>query len=158
MKDIWVTSDTHFGHSNIIKYCNRPFSSVEEMDEALIQNWNSVVNKNDTVFVLGDMFFKINKELIVQIMNSLKGKKVLIIGNHDNHSPSFYMEVGFSNAYYYPILYKEKYIFSHYPLENTHGLINMHGHIHEKIIDDRFHINVCVEQLNYTPILIDSFK
>jgi calcineurin-like phosphoesterase family protein len=128
------------------------------MNSTIIKNWNGVISSNDTVFVLGDMFFKINKELIIQIMNSLNGKKVLIIGNHDNRSPSFYMEVGFSNAYYYPILYKEKYIFSHYPLENTHGLINIHGHIHEKTIGDRFHINVSVEQLNYTPVLIDSIK
>ena len=55
--DIWFTSDSHFGHRNIITYSSRPFSSVEEMDETLIQNWNSVVKPNDLIFNLGDVFF-----------------------------------------------------------------------------------------------------
>ena len=155
---VFMISDLHFSHANIIKYCKRPFSTVDEMNSTMITNWNNTVKENDTVFVLGDVFFKINKELIASITNSLRGKKILIIGNHDNHPPSFYMEVGFANAYYYPILYEEKYIFSHYPLEDTHGYINIHGHIHEKVVGDRFHINVGVERINYTPINILSIK
>jgi calcineurin-like phosphoesterase family protein len=55
---IWLTADTHFGHTNILKYCGRPFSSIEEMDETLINNWNNKVNQDDTVYHLGDFSFK----------------------------------------------------------------------------------------------------
>lgn len=81
-KKIWFTSDLHFGHQNIIKFCNRPWETVEEMDKALIENWNSVVGKNDIVFDLGDFAFAPNwrwKEIISQ----LNGKHYLILGNHD---------------------------------------------------------------------------
>lgn len=81
-KKIWFTSDLHFGHRNIIKFCNRPWETVEEMDKALIENWNSVVGKNDIVFDLGDFAFAPNwrwKEIISQ----LNGKHYLILGNHE---------------------------------------------------------------------------
>lgn len=81
-QDIWFVSDTHFGHTNIIKFCNRPFSSVKEMDEALINNWNSVVQPNDIVFHLGDFAFASNArwKQLIQILN---GHIYLIVGNHD---------------------------------------------------------------------------
>lgn len=80
--NIWFTSDLHFGHKNIIKFCNRPWETTEEMDEALIANWNSVVGEKDIVFDLGDFAFATNgrwKELIQR----LNGKHYLILGNHD---------------------------------------------------------------------------
>ena len=78
---IYFTADTHFGHENVIRFCSRPFSCAAEMDEALIENWNSRVKGNDTVYVLGDMFFRsVNFE---EILKRLKGKKRLIVGNHD---------------------------------------------------------------------------
>lgn len=156
--ETFITSDLHFFHKNIIEYCKRPFVSVDEMNSTLIKNWNNAVTKNDKIFILGDMFFKVSKEVILSIMQGLNGQKVLILGNHDNHSLEFYREVGFINVYYYPILYTNSCIFSHYPLEDTKGFINIHGHIHEKVIGDRFHINVCVEQTNYTPINIKTLK
>ena len=79
---IYFTADTHFGHENIIKFCNRPFASIEEMDEVLIANWNERVRGNDTVFILGDMFFRISDA--EPVLKRLKGKKRLIVGNHDS--------------------------------------------------------------------------
>lgn len=78
--NIWFTSDLHFGHKNIMKFCNRPWETVEEMDKALINNWNSVVGKNDIVFDLGD-FASNNKWKY--ILNQLNGHHYLILGNHD---------------------------------------------------------------------------
>lgn len=79
---IWFTSDLHFGHQNIIRFCNRPWETTEDMDLNLIQNWNSVVKPNDLVFDLGDFAFASNarwKELLSQ----LNGHHYLILGNHD---------------------------------------------------------------------------
>ena len=70
---IWFTADLHFGHSNIIQHCNRPFSNVDEMDNYLISRWNSVVKPNDTIFVLGDVGYDWRKYL-----PNLRGDKVLI--------------------------------------------------------------------------------
>ena len=79
-------SDNHFGHKNIIKYDNRPFNSVEDMDEVMIDRWNSVVGDDDTVYILGD-FSWYKEEKTLEILNRLSGRKVLIKGNHDHISP-----------------------------------------------------------------------
>lgn len=78
---IYFTADTHFGHDNVIRFCNRPFSCAAEMDEALIANWNGRVKGNDTVYILGDMFFRSTN--FEEILKRLKGRKRLIVGNHD---------------------------------------------------------------------------
>ena len=81
-ENLFFTSDTHFWHKNIIKYCNRPFSSPEEMNLVLIENWNRVVSKNDTVFHLGDFAF-CSPSRYKEILEQLNGKIILILGNHD---------------------------------------------------------------------------
>lgn len=78
----FFTSDTHFGHANIIRLCNRPFQNVEEMNEVLIENWNKVVSKDDTVFHLGDFAFG-GSSVWNSIIPRLNGHINLIIGNHD---------------------------------------------------------------------------
>lgn len=79
---VFFTSDLHFGHQNIIKFCNRPWETTEEMDEALIKNWNSVVKEDDIVFDLGDFAFAPNWRW-KEILSRLNGKHYLILGNHD---------------------------------------------------------------------------
>lgn len=79
---IYFTSDLHLGHKNIIRLCNRPFSSVDEMDRVLIQNWNKKVHKNDSVYILGDLMFR-NEKPPEEYLRQLKGKKHLLVGNHD---------------------------------------------------------------------------
>ena len=82
MSKIFITSDTHFSHKNIIKYCNRPFSSVEEMNSVLTDNWNSIVSKDDLVIHLGDFSFGRTIESIKNHLDKLNGNKILILGNH----------------------------------------------------------------------------
>lgn len=80
---VWFTSDLHFWHKNICKYCNRPYDSVEEMNKAIIANWNSVVKDDGIVFLLGDMGF-CGIEKLRPLMSQLKGKIYLVQGNHDS--------------------------------------------------------------------------
>ena len=78
----FFTSDQHFGHFNIIRLCSRPFGTVEEMDEALLSKWNAKVKVDDTVYILGDLFFRAAK--VEPILKALNGRKHLIVGNHDH--------------------------------------------------------------------------
>lgn len=81
-QNIFFTSDTHFWHKNIIKFCNRPFSSIEEMNDTIIENWNKVVGENDIVFHLGDFCF-CGSDKFKDIIEKLNGRIYLILGNHD---------------------------------------------------------------------------
>ncbi len=83
--NIWFSSDIHFMHANIIKYCKRPFESADKMDEVIIENWNKLISKNDLIFFLGD--FSMSKEAYTQILPRLQFKKMFfILGNHDRKS------------------------------------------------------------------------
>lgn len=91
MSKIYFTSDTHYNHYNIINYCNRPFESVFQMNETMIDRWNRVVNNEDTVYHLGD-FAMGNKIFVPQIVERLQGKIILIAGNHDSNYVKKYFE------------------------------------------------------------------
>ena len=105
----FAIADLHFGHKNIIKYCNRPFENTDEMDRALIKNWNETVSNNDTVLVLGDVGFG-SKEYIGSLIKQLNGKKILIMGNHDNWSEQAYRDMGFHTVSRFPILWNDFYL------------------------------------------------
>ena len=156
----WIISDMHFGHKNIITLEQRPFSSVEEMDEVIINNWNSVVKEEETVYVLGDVSFY-NKEKTKEIINNLKGYKILIMGNHDTpKTRNWWLDVGFDEVIEYPIILDNFYILSHdiqyLPEESVY--VNIHGHTHSKSINKYFYVNVCVENIDYRPISFDKIK
>lgn len=154
---VFVTSDTHFGHTNVIKYCNRPFRDAEEMDKALIKNWNETVGKNDTVIHLGDFGF-CGRERIKEILSQLNGKKILIMGNHDNYTEEFYREAGFHTVSRFPILYNNFYLMSHAPLilSETTPYYNCYGHVHndERYIENATSKCFSVERTGYRPVLL----
>ena len=96
MSEFFVIADLHYGHSNIIKYCDRPFADVDEMDEKLIECWNDVVGDDDRILVLGD-FGLTNKERMTEIISQLNGHKEILLGNHDR-GKRFYYQAGFEGV------------------------------------------------------------
>lgn len=154
----FIISDTHFGHENVIKYCNRPFANAKEMDEAMIKNWNEVVSNKDTVIHLGD-FGLGSKEYIKSILQRLNGRKILIKGNHDNWTDEWYREAGFAYVSKFPIVWNDIYILSHSPLPplaDKLPFFQYYGHIHtdERYQDTSTSKCVCVERIGYRPLFL----
>jgi len=149
----FIISDTHFHHENIIKYSNRPFKNIEEMDKEIIRRWNNKVGKDDIVLHLGDFALGSEKE-VKELKDSLNGTIFLLKGNHDH---KILRKAGF-------IIIKGTFeigniIFSHNALkkeDTPRGFINVHGHIHEK--ESLHGINVSVEKMNYEPIGLEELK
>lgn len=150
---IWFISDTHFGHTNIMKYEKRPFDSVEEMNSTMIKNWNSLVDPDDIVYHLGDFcFLGKYSEIIFQ----LRGKKILIVGNHDA-SPRKMEKLGFVASLESATVKIEHHTFflSHRPCYDLpDGVWNLHGHVHSKwkTIHEKRIICLSVENWNYCPV------
>ena len=129
----YYISDLHIGHANVIRFDGRPFVDVNEMNNAIIENWNSRVKTDDTVYILGDCFWK-NEENSVKLIQRLKGHKHLIRGNHDRvHGRlRFYYE---SIEHYAEINDNDRLvILCHYPIpfyKNQHyGAVMLYGHVH----------------------------
>ena len=154
---IFGISDTHFNHARIIDYCNRPYANVKEMDEDMIKKWNETVSNSDVVLHCGD-FGLGNKEYISSIVKRLNGKKILILGNHDNWSEQTYRDMGFHTVSRFPILYDGFFLLSHTPLvlSETTPYFNYYGHIHNdsRYIDNATSKCLCVERIGYRPTLL----
>lgn len=115
----YFTADLHFGHKSIIKYEGRPFSNVKEMDEKLIENWNNRVKDRDKIFILGDFTLSLNEKYITSILEQLKGKKILIQGNHDYFADKTKFKKYFEliTPYYkFHDSQKRRMILCHYPI------------------------------------------
>ena len=91
------TADLHFGHKNIIRYCNRPFVDVPQQDAKQIENWNADVNEFTETIVVGDFAFA-SFERQKQILKQLKGRKVLVRGNHDENPMNLYLDLGWDEV------------------------------------------------------------
>lgn len=164
-RNIWVTSDTHFNHGNILKFKNsddtpvRDFDSVHEMNEVMVDNWNSVVKPGDKVYHLGDVFFG-SKYHFKSLWPRLKGSKRLIVGNHDD--VKFLSSGGFFQKVMLWRLFKEfGLILTHVPIHVDSfrvGSKNVHGHIHSNPSPEGPYQCVCVEQTNYTPVNIEELR
>ena len=164
-ENVWFTSDSHFYHANIIKYCNRPFASVEEMNEKLIENWNSVVGKDDLVWCLGDFCLGPDqKKHIPELVSKQNGRINLILGNHDHNSVKFYYDAGFNRVYDRKVIINDFVILTHAPLmflnDNT-PFFQIFGHVHDSELYPTFAKTsccVCVERHDYKPISWKKIK
>lgn len=158
MGKIFFISDLHLNHANIIKYCNRPFSSVEEMNHMLIRNWNSVVSDDDTIYSLGD--FCLGNYTRFQLFTSaLNGHKHFILGNHDHISKKKILEAGFESVQYELLLKIDdlNLRLMHHPREVEQGEICVFGHVHDKQADLKCkNVCVCVEKIGYKPIELNE--
>lgn len=151
----FFTADTHLGHDNIIKYCNRPFSSVEEMDETIIKNWNSVVSKTDTVYHLGDFSFR--DPLIY--LRRLNGNIVHIEGNHDKK----FLEK-FDRIYKMKTIVIDKItiVLCHFAMrvwEKSHfNSWHCYGHSHGELESYGKSYDVGVDNNNFSPVSFEELK
>ena len=171
MRDIWVISDTHFFHENILKFKDsdgKPirgslFSSVEEMNETMVDNWNKVVQKGDIVYHLGDVFFG-QKDEFIKLWKRLNGSKRLILGNHDD-AKFFVKHELVQKILMWRMFTEFNVVLTHVPIHesalqrgkpgeeytNPRNLLNIHGHTHQNGSPDGPYKSVCVEMVDYTP-------
>lgn len=164
----YFTSDQHFGHFNIIRLSRRPFATVEEMDNALLSRWNAKVNDDDTVYILGDLFFR--AATVEPILKELKGHKNLILGNHDG---SWTKRVDLARYFESVQTLKEVNVdgrlltLCHYPMlsypEARRGYM-IYGHIHNNVGDDYWPLiqrrprmlNAGVDVNDFGPVTFDE--
>ena len=154
MSRVFTISDLHFSHLNMA--IRRGFKDEIEHDEHIIKSWNSVVNKKDTVFLLGDL--SMEKISPYPLLKRLNGIINIVLGNHDKkqHVPEL---LNYVNSVAGMIDYKG-FILTHCPvhpsqLEHRYSK-NIHGHVHTNSLDDNRYINVCCEVINYKPVLISE--
>jgi len=178
----WYTADLHLGHRNIIDYCARPFGDTEAMNRALVDGWNDVVANGDDVWVLGD--FALGKLAnTLPLVNELRGRKVLVAGNHDRcwlgHGrraegwTERYLEAGFDEVYQGEVKRRvgdTEVLLCHFPYRgDSHdhdryrehrpadrGSWLLHGHVHERWVQRGRMINVGVDATGFRPISEDD--
>lgn len=177
MANIFLTSDHHFGHANIITYSNRPFANTEEMDWCLVDKWNAVVKPEDHVYHLGDVTMArkpAQEGAFINICRQLNGHKRLILGNHDHFPVETYVKAGFDKIVGTGCWLGRGWILSHYPIHPSNLGFNMkaciHGHTHSApdfppVVRDEAgkrvvlpYINICVERTDYEPIHVDNVE
>lgn len=152
----FLIADLHLGHKKVIGFESeaRPFATIEEHDEAIVERWNSVITKRDVVWVLGDVLFGLHS---FDTLARMKGMKKLVMGNHDQYPAAKYLE-HFSSIY--GVVRESGVILSHVPVHpdqlRKRYAANIHGHLHSKTLDDPRYYNVSAEQNNLTPILFDK--
>jgi len=166
---IYFTADLHLGHANVIRYCDRPFLSVEDMDAGLIRNWNTTVSRCDEVYILGDLTMK-PPAAAHQYLTALNGHKYMIRGNHDRFLDRFESyETDFELIKEYYVLKHEgrKFVLFHYPIfewaDFYRGAIHLYGHVHNAQASEKRLINLAGPAFNvgvdcndYRPMSIED--
>lgn len=159
----WFSSDYHFDHANIIKYANRPFKSVEEMNEAIIANHNACVKPDDDFWFLGDFVFGENKiRKGANFLRRLNGRKNLIFGNHDPHTREFGCMFDSYGHYAEISVNKQRIVLMHYAMriwnKSHHGVWQLYGHSHNTLPDDPtlLSFDAGVDCHNFRPLSFDD--
>ena len=163
---IYYTSDLHLGHENIIRLCNRPYKNVEEMNKDIVEKWNRKVKPTDTVYILGDMFFKFQDiQYVKDTLKKLNGTKILVKGNHDKFLKSIRWQDYFENVVLYDEIADNNRMVClfHYPVEEWNGYYRnsymLYGHVHENMKEIKKHqrkFNVGVDVNDFEPKTLDE--
>jgi calcineurin-like phosphoesterase family protein len=166
MADIWFISDTHFFHDNILKFKDnddkiiRDFSDVTEMNERMVEKWNARVKPQDKVYHLGDVLLGVKRQdEATALLRRLNGHKRLMLGNHDHIEQPAYQAFERIELWTGGKFKQYGFVACHSPLrydQMRDGELNVHGHIHQNLIDDPRYMNVCVEHTGYAPVHIDE--
>lgn len=170
MSKVFFTADLHFGHANIIKYSNRQFADVAEMNEEIIRRWNEKVSPEDETYILGDISFMPTFETKI-LIRRLNGKKYLIVGNHDKklirdtELRSLFVWI---KDYATAVFEKRYFVLFHYPIfswdQMSHQSIHLYGHVHNGEEHKELllrscrsnSLNVGLDVNNYEPIEINE--
>lgn len=154
MAKVWFTADLHLGHENIIRYCSRPWTTIEEHDQALIELWNAVVAPADTVYVVGDFAHKVHPRDMRKAFDRLRGVKHLVAGNHDNGGTKSLPWASVSERVTVTVD-GQRCLLDHYPGRSwrgsNRGVIQLYGHTHGRIDDLWNAADVGVDRWNYMP-------
>ena len=155
----FIISDTHFGHDRIYTFLGvdgapvRPMISAAEGDAVMIERWNQTVRPDDEVWHLGDVAWSLTA---LRVLDRLNGVKHLILGNHDSFELAVYSE-HFASVQAAAVI--EGALLTHYPVHDSQFAfhrLNLHGHIHERVIDDPRYVNLSVERTGYRPVLLEE--
>lgn len=160
IKNQWFISDTHFNHANFLNFVDeagnkiRPFSTVEEMNDCMITNWNERIKPGDKVYHLGD--FGMNSTYNNTVLPKLNGVKRLILGNHDTVKGDLVNH--FKKITMWRVFREYDFVLSHVPLREDSMIttFNLHGHIHQNKSPSERHMNLCVEHTDYAPVHLDT--
>ena len=159
---VWVWSDLHLGHENIIRYTNRPFADADVMDAALYANWEKTVGEDDTLLIVGDLAMRraISKETWQKVRHGAGRIKHLVLGNHDLTGAGELRVSGFNLVSSLVCVAGDPPIVcTHLPLDSVpSGWVNVHGHTHADPPRRSPHINVSVEQLDYVPVALGRLQ
>ena len=153
---VYIISDMHFDDKFILSYENRPFDTVDEMNQTILENWNTTVKEEDVVYVLGD----VGSETYISRLN---GIKYLVKGNHDTKANEEYRKCGFKEVYDLPVILEDFWILSHEPMYVNSNMpyANLFGHVHANPIYRSVSPQsfcVSVERIGYKPVLLSEIK
>ena len=168
---VFFTSDTHFGHQSIVEIGGRPYKDCDEMDSALVHNWNAKVTEDDTVYHLGDLAFYNTQEQFEELIGALNGKIILIKGNHDTRRRlGWITEIGLEVYDYLELKHKfdetkrrQLICMFHFPIISWHhrnvGAWHLHGHCHGSLDEATDHrVDIGTDEHNFAPISYQELR
>lgn len=148
------TADTHFGHENILRFCSRPFATIEEHDECIIASWNAIVRPGDTIYHIGDFAHRCHPRRLRSIFDRLIGEKHLVIGNHDRGSTRTLPWASVSERVTIAVD-GQRLVLDHYPGRSwngsNRGAVQLYGHVHGNIPDLWNACDVGIDRWGYAP-------